>query len=231
MNRNVMIPVAMVLLAAPLARVARAEGGAAPSGGATVQADVAAGAEAATRAEMQRVRDAGLTVKASARARADAKLGAAAGAVDHQASAGTEVATRLAAEFGLTATALMDEHQQLDASWGTLMIAHTLAAGAATNLTVPQLVQLHDEGTGWGQIAAGLGLKLGDVVSAARTEARVATGEVKADGRVATMRGEGARNAGRSAGANAGASATATAGHGAGAGVGLGAGVGVHIKP
>src|SRR5207302_1266263 len=94
---------------------------------------------------------------------------------------------------GGTAQPMLDEQQQLDASWGALTIAHTLDANASTDLTVAQLVAMHDHGTGWGQIAAGLGLRLGDVVSAVRSEARVAAGSAAADGHVAAIHGAGAR--------------------------------------
>src|SRR5262249_59348004 len=76
---------------------------------------------------------------------------------------------------------------------GQLMVAHTLAANTTTGATVQQLVTMNKDGMGWGQIAAGLGLQLGSVVSGVNAESRVAHGLEKADGRVAAMRGEGAR--------------------------------------
>jgi hypothetical protein len=79
---------------------------------------------------------------------------------------------------------------------------------------------------GWGQIAHGLGLKLGPAMGAVKTEARVARGLEKADGKVTTIQGTGSR-AGAQAAAKAATKATikAKAG-GTQAKVGAGAGVG-----
>jgi hypothetical protein len=84
----------------------------------------------------------------------------------------------------------------------------------------------HD-GMGWGQIAAGLDLNLGSVVSAVKAEGRVASGVGRPDGKIAPMRGLGARVgvAGGNAGLHAGV------GHGAAGAAGAGVGVGVKIKP
>jgi len=102
------------------------------------------------------------------------------------------------------------------------MIAHTLAANATDGVTVEQLIAMHQTGTGWGQIAAGMGLSLGDVISAVNAEQRVADGLARADGKVAVIHGEGAR-------AGLGAGLGANAGPGA-KGLGVGAGVGGGIK-
>src|SRR5262249_27690436 len=129
-------------------------------------------------------------VSARAKARAELRIDAAAKRVDQEAAAaGDPVANRLASEFGMTVDALEAEKNQLGASWGQLMIAHTLMANATSGATVAQLVQLHADGMGWGQIAAGLGLKLGDVVSAVNAEQRVAAGLTKADGKAAVIHG------------------------------------------
>jgi hypothetical protein len=202
-----------------------------------VQADGTTNAQAEATAEtnlearktLMTIKDKGAKVSATARAKADAKLEAAAKKANDEAtkSGDQKVAARLGAEFGATAEAMMSEKQTLDASWGELMIAHSLDANTKTEVTVAQLFELRKEGTGWGQIAAGLGLKLGDCVSAAQSEAKVATGMAKADGKVAVIHGEGARagvgvNAGSNAGLNAGAVHASTQ---------TGLGVGVKIKP
>lgn len=188
-------------------------------------------AKADVRATLEKIKAKGEKTSAEARQNAEAKMDAAVKAVNAEAQAkgDAQVAARLAAEFGMTAEALLAEKQSLDASWGQLVIAHSLIANSATAVTVENLIQLHQEGTGWGQIAAGLGLRLGDAVSAIRAESRVAAGLAKADGRVAAIRGEGARaNANAAAGANAGVRA---GGVGAGASAGVGVGAGVRIKP
>src|SRR5262249_21994797 len=103
------------------------------------------------------------------------------------------VADRLAAEFQTTADAMTAERAALKTSWGDLMIAHALAANAKSNLAVADLVGMHADGMGWGQIAAGLGLDLGETVSAIHAEGRVADGTAKTAGRAAVIHGEGAR--------------------------------------
>lgn len=201
------------------------------------QAGVAADAQAQASAEakleahktLTAVKDKGARVSADARAKAEAKLEAAAKKADNEARArgDARVAARLAAEFGMTADALMAEKQALGCSWGELMIAHSLDANTKTEITVAQLIELRQEGTGWGQIAAGLGLKLGEAVSAVQAEARVAAGLAKPDGKVAVIHGEGAR---AGIAANAGANASVRAG-GVQAGAQTGVGAGLKIKP
>jgi hypothetical protein len=195
---------------------------------AQAQADVAATLEAQQR--MAAVKDKGAKVSADARAKAEAKLEASAKKTDAEAQRGEgRVAERLAVEFGMTADALMAEKQELGCSWGELMIAHSLDANTTTEITTAQLVQLRKDGTGWGQIAAGLGLKLGEAVSAAQAESRVAAGLAKPDGKVAVIHGEGAHaGLGAQAGANAGVRAGGTQ---VGANAGAGVGVGVKVKP
>ena len=190
----------------------------------TASGDVAAQVDArTTRAAIEQKAE---KIAAQAKAKADAQLTAASEQVDKRASGDGEVAvaTRLAAEFGMTTQALNDEKRSLDVSWGQLMIAHTLDANVSHDLTVEQLVAMHKDGMGWGEIAAGLGLQLGSVVSVVNSEGRVADGLAKADGHVATIRGEGARM-GLGAGANAGLGVQAGKAA-ASAGVGLGVKVG-----
>ena len=45
----------------------------------------------------------------------------------------------------------------------------------------------------WAQIASGMGLKLGEVLNAAKAEAKVAKGLAKADGKVAVVHGSGSK--------------------------------------
>jgi len=144
-------------------------------------------------------------VSAQAKAKAETELTTTADQVNKSASVEGEatVATRLAAEFGMTPDALTAEKKTLDVSWGQLMIAHAIDANTKSGVTVEQLVTMNKDGMGWGQIAAGLGLQLGSVVSSVNAESRVAHGLDKADGHVAAMRGDGARLGGN-AGANAG---------------------------
>jgi hypothetical protein len=186
------------------------------------------------------VRTTGATVDAKAREKFEADVAIAAKQVETDAAAAGDVkiAERLGTEFGMTPDALVAERNELGTSWGQLMIAHTLMSNATAELTARQLFDLRTEGMGWGQIAHGMGLKLGPAVSAVKTEARVARGLEKADGKVSTIQGPGSRagadaaaKAATKASIKANASATqakvgAGAGVGGGAGAGAGAGVG-----
>lgn len=164
---------------------------------------------------------------AKARARAEAKLEATSKAVDAEANqAESKVADRLATEFGMTSEALMAEKSSTGASWGGLMIAHTLAANSNTSVTAAELTSMQQGGMGWGQIAAGLGLNLGEVVSAVQSEGKVASGTLKADGKVAVAHGEGAK-----AGLGLGVKTSAATQTGAKVGATAGVGAGVKIKP
>jgi len=202
-----------------------------PAAQASVAAQAQADAEARIEARktLERIKERGAKVSSTARGKAESKIEAVATKTNEDAAANgsAAIATRLAAEFGMNADQLMVEHQALGCSWGELMIAHSLDANTTTEVTVAQLLELRKEGTGWGQIAAGLGLKLGHVVSAVQAEGRVAAGLAKPDGKVAVIRGEGAR---AGVGAGAAASAAAPAG-GASATAQTGVGVGVKIKP
>jgi len=130
----------------------------------------------------------GAMTSAQARARADTKLGAAAKKADASVAAKGEatVAARLAAEFGMTAEELSAERQSFGCSWGELMIARSLRAMSTTEVSAGELLELRKD-TGWGQIAAGLGLKLGEAVGAVQAEERVAAGLVEPDGKVAAI--------------------------------------------
>ncbi len=81
---------------------------------------------------------------------------------------------------------------------------------------------MRHDGMGWGQIAHGLDLRLGDVVSAVRSESRVADGTAKGNGKPALIHG------GAHVGAHTGTGAAVHAGH-TGAGAAGNAGVGVKV--
>ena len=196
----------------------------APADQASAEADARAKAEA--RARLDAIVQRGARVSAKARANAESKLQATAKQVDaHAATAGDQrIAERFAAEFGMSTEAVLVEKQSLGASWGELMIAHTLLANAGSEITIEQLFEMRQEG-GWGVIAAGLGLRLGEVVSAAKAESRVALGLARADGKVTQVYGSEATAHGSvGAGVRAGAS-------GVGATGSTHVGVGVRVKP
>lgn len=177
------------------------------------------------------VRKTGATVDAKERAKFEADLDVVAKQVEADATAGGDVkiAERLGNEFGMTPDALIAERNELGTSWGQLMIAHTLMSNASAEVTARQVFDLRTEGMGWGQVAHGMGLKLGPSMTAVKAEARVARGLEKADGKVSTIQGPGSRAGAQAAAktaakANIKASAT-QAKVGADAGVGAGAGV------
>jgi hypothetical protein len=96
----------------------------------------------------------------------------------------------MASDLGVTADALTAEKSQYGRGWGELTVAHTLMASAKTDATISDLFALRTQAMGWGAIAAGLDLKLGDVVSAVRSEQRVAAGLEKGDGKPAMIQTE-----------------------------------------
>jgi hypothetical protein len=110
--------------------------------------------------------------------------------IDEQAARAGDpaVAGRLASDFGLSSDALMAEKARYNAGWGDLMIAHTLGSNTLTGVTVDEIFVMHStDAMGWGQIANGLDLKLGSVVSAMKSQGKVATGAARADGKPAKI--------------------------------------------
>jgi hypothetical protein len=141
----------------------------------------------ATRIETEKaLRDAALQVDAAATggpAAAAAGASAAPGGAPDKADANQKIASRLAQDFGVAPEQLLGERDRLKTGWGDLMIAHLIKANSQTPLTIDQLFDLRQERLGWGQIAHGVGLQVGGLVSAARAQGQVATGVVPADGK------------------------------------------------
>lgn len=156
----------------------------APAAQANAEADAHAKTEADAR--IAAILAKGAKAPAKARTEAESKIQTVEKEVDAKASSDGDqkVAERLAGDFGMSADAVLSEKQSLGASWGELMIAQTLAANSHSTLTVEQIDQMKKDGNGWGQIAAGMGFKLSDVVAAARAESKVGTGAAKARGKV-----------------------------------------------
>ncbi len=211
---------AMITTMLAMASIARAQSG---SGSADVSASSSASATVSAdgnaRQQVEAIRRRGATISRSAAEKAETKLRQIGSKVDAAARQGEErIAGRLATEFDMSTQATLDEKTQLGCGWGEWMIAHTLAANGKADVSVATLFELHRDGMGWGQIAGGMGLDLGETVSAAQAEARVARGQSKADGHVAVVHGMGSRHGAVASGAmGAGASthgASATAGAG-----------------
>jgi hypothetical protein len=243
MNRTRMF--ATLVLAAGVVAVAsraRADDTGASGGGAAAGLTTAASAsehmDAAAKARLeaikQRILDRSAKVSVQSRTHAEEQMEISAKEVDAHASGAGEskVAERLGKEFDMTSEAVTAEKTALNASWGDLTIAHALAANATSGTNVSDLVMLHQDGMGWGQIAAGLGLKLGAVVSGMKAESQVARGLAKADGH-ATAALRGGAGARADAGTKIGAGAAVGKGVSAGAAAGVNAGVkvGGKIRP
>jgi len=190
------------------------------SGTATMEQSAAAKSNPA----IDRVKERGLKAPAKARADVDKKLDEIEKQVENEATAKGEaaVAGRIAGEFGMTADALTAERNQFNRGWGEILVAHTLLANAKTDAMIADIFQMRNQGMGWGAIAAGLDLRLGEVVPAVKSEGRVATGLAKGNGKAAKI------HSGASAAVGAGAKVQGKAGAKGGvtgAGVGVGAGV------
>ena len=184
---------------------------------------VSSGTDAKAEAAPKAVRARGKSAPAKTRAAVEKKLDQISGEVNASASAkGKEVAAgRVAPEFGMTGEALLAEETQFNTSLGQLVIAHTLLANAKTSVTLEQLFSMRHDGMGWGQIAHGLDLRLGDVVSAVRSESNVAEGTARADGKAAMI------HSAAHAGSRGGMGAAVHAGH---AGVGAAGHAGMGVK-
>jgi len=182
--------------------------------------------QADTDPSLKAIRDRAKSASPKASAAVDKKLTKVSAGIDAQASAKGKAgaAGRVAPEFGMTGDALVAEADQFGAGLGEVIIAHTLLANSKTTVTMDQLFAMRKDGMGWGQIAQGLNLRLGEVVSAVMSEGRVARGAAKADGKAAMIH-SGSTHADTHAGMGAGVHAGHT-GVGAAGSVGVGAKVG-----
>lgn len=135
-------------------------------------------------------RERGKGVTAKETATIDKDLTTVAKGVDDKAAKDGDatVAGRLASDFGVSSDALLAEKAKYNVGWGDLMIAHTLGSNTLTGVTVDEIMIMRTtDAMGWGGIASGLDLKLGNVVSGVKSEAKVATGTSRADGKPAKI--------------------------------------------
>jgi len=161
----------------------------APSASTDAGANVQASTPPASNPAIDKVKEKGMKASAKDRADVEKKLDEIEKGIETEATSKgeAEVAGRIAAEFGITADALVAERSQYGRGFGELTVAHTLMANAKTDATLADLFTMRTMGMGWGQIAAGLNLRLGEVVSAVKAEQRVAMGLDKADGKPAVI--------------------------------------------
>jgi hypothetical protein len=163
-----------------------------PSGDASSTTTTTTNTPAATppSAAYLAARERGKGVTAKETATIDKDLTTVAKGVDDKAAKDGDatVAGRLASDFGVSSDALMAEKTKYNVGWGDLMIAHTLGSNTLTGVTVDEiLIMRTTDAMGWGGIASGLDLKLGSVVSGVKSEAKVATGASRADGKPAKI--------------------------------------------
>lgn len=95
-----------------------------------------------------------------------------------------QVARRLGGEFGIGAGQLFRERARVASRWSDFMIAHTVFVNTPRPISFEQVLGLRRGGLPWTSIAYGLGLRPIQLVSAVRSESRVATGLDRPDGRV-----------------------------------------------
>lgn len=188
------VAIAMLLLVSGIAVASEGtnvSGSAASTVQSTAGAEVTAPNPDLVRAEarLNAIRDRAKRMATKQRETVEKQLSSTSASVDFEVAAAGEAAVRdrLSAEFGLAAEALAAQRTELDAGWGDLMIAHTLLANTKDHLTVEQLFGLRSEGLGWAQIAHGMGLDANRFASVARSEASVATGTAKPDGKPARI--------------------------------------------
>ncbi len=217
---------------APDASATQATPAPAAAAGSAVSAEAGKGAAQKSNPLVDRVKERGMKASAKDRAQVEKQLDEIEKQVENEGTSkgDAEVAGRVAAEFGATADALTAERGQYGRGWGELVVAHTLQANAKSDITVADLYDMRSQGMGWGAIAAGLGLKLGEVVPAVKSEGRVAMGLEKGDGKAATIAAAtlGTKGSKAAGSAKAGGKVQGSAKGGAtaaGAGVGVGAGV------
>lgn len=143
----------------------------------------------AARASLSEIRDRAESMPIDARRDIDKRIGITVERINKEATTKgqAKVAARLAAEFGTTEEALLDQKAEHGLSYGELVIAHTLLANSTAGVTLVDLMDLRSEGLGWGAIAYGLRFHMEDFEDAIKAEGRVAMGLTKADGKAAVI--------------------------------------------
>ncbi|HEU4724150.1 MAG TPA: hypothetical protein VFU59_02515 [Candidatus Eisenbacteria bacterium] len=142
-------------------------------------------AAAKAMADLQRIRDRAKTVDPLEKEKNEKSLRESATEVDAATAKKehVEVAGRLAAEYGGIPELYLGEKERLKTGWGDLSIAHAILQGAKTTVTIDQLYDLRQEGLGWGQIAHGLDLNVGELVKTAHAKGRSAVGAPEGAGK------------------------------------------------
>lgn len=147
-------------------------------------ASLPAAASSQADSKLASVRARALKAKPDEGSKAEQQLESAAKDLDSDAAqkGDAAVASRLATRFGLTTDELLSDRSKLGGGWGEVLIAQTLISDSKSGLTIDQVQTLRSEGMGWGQIARGMGVKLGTVVRAVKSEAGSDKGAPKSGG-------------------------------------------------
>ena len=166
-------PVVETPVTAPDAAAPKAADAAATKAATPATPDPAA---AKVQAELQKIRDRGKQVDPAVKEKTEKMLKESATEVDAATAKKdkVEVAGRLAAEYGGIPELYIGEKERLKTGWGDLSIAHSILQNAKTVVTIDQLYDLRQEGLGWGQIAHGLDLNVGEFVKTASAKNRSA---------------------------------------------------------
>ncbi len=79
-------------------------------------------------------------------------------------------ADRLGAQFGVSADVLTQQRTQFNASWGDLVVAHSIATMSRTGVTVDQIFGMRADGQSWTAIARTLRVPPGRLMTSVRTQ-------------------------------------------------------------
>ena len=82
------------------------------------------------------------------------------------------VAQALSTQFGVSASALMQERTSFQAEWSDIFIAHTIQANTRTAVTTDQLLQMRASGMTWAQIGNAVQMSKTRLANALRIETR-----------------------------------------------------------
>lgn len=85
-------------------------------------------------------------------------------------------AAKLAAAYGTTKDALLDEKATLGLGWGDLVVAHTLLGNSARKVALVDLATLRSDGLSWSAIAYGLQFHMEDLEDVIKSGGKIASG-------------------------------------------------------
>jgi hypothetical protein len=84
----------------------------------------------------------------------------------------TQIADRLAQDFGVTADVLTQQRTQFNADWGDIVLAYTIMDRSKTTVTIDEIFALRSSGESWTQVAREFRVSPGRLLGGIRAEAR-----------------------------------------------------------